>query len=243
MMTKGVILAGGTGSRLMPLTRVTNKHLLPVGELPMILHSIKKMVNFGIMDIMIVTGTEHMGDMISLIGSGGSYRCDCTYKIQDKPDGIAGALSLCERFVGDDSFVVILGDNIFQAGLDDIVNKFLKTKNARGYLPSCALALKKVEDPARFGVAEVEGDTIIGIEEKPEHPKSDLCTTGIYVYDHHVFEIIRGLKKSARGEYEITDVNNQYISSGGATFVELRGWWTDAGTHDSYYHANMKIRE
>tara|TARA_A100000164_G_scaffold381309_1_gene432296 strand:+ start:1038 stop:1769 length:732 start_codon:yes stop_codon:yes gene_type:complete len=239
---KGVVLAGGTGSRLMPLTKVTNKHLLPVGGLPMILHSIEKLVLANITDIMVVTGTEHMGDMVSLLGSGKSYGCNFTYRIQDEPDGIAGALSLCESFVAEDSFVVILGDNIFQDELQDVVSKFLQMKSTRPELPVCSLALKQVQDPQRFGVAEVRGENIVGIEEKPNNPKSNLCTTGIYVYDNNVFKIIRSLKKSERGEYEITDVNNKYIDLLGATFVRLKGWWTDAGTHESYHKANVLIR-
>ena len=236
---KGVILAGGTGSRLSPLTKVTNKHLLPVGPLPMILHSVKKMVDVKITDIMVITGTEHMGDMVSLLGSGKSYGCNFTYRIQDEPDGIAGALSLCEGFVGDDSCVVILGDNIFEDSLNNVVEKFLSLKKERKHLSTCALALKEVLDPQRFGVAEIVGDTIRGIEEKPKHPKSNLCITGIYVYDDTVFDIIKSLRKSNRGEYEVTDVNNSYVDAGGVTFTRLQGWWTDAGTHESYHRANI----
>ena len=239
---KGVILAGGTGSRLHPLTKVTNKHLLPVCDLPMILHSVRKLVDANVTDIMVVTGTEHMGDMVSLLGSGNSYGCSFTYRIQDQPDGIAGALLLCEGFVKDDSCIVILGDNIFQDSLHGIVDKFLSLKTERGESQTCALALKKVPDPHRFGVAEVKGDSIILIEEKPENPKSDLCITGIYLYDRNVFDIIRTLKKSDRGEYEITDVNNEYIKFNGVTFTQLNGWWSDAGTHESYHKANILAR-
>ena len=239
---KGVILAGGTGSRLLPLTKVTNKHLLPVGELPMILHSVKKLVDVEITDIMVVTGTEHMGDMVSLLGSGKSFGCDFTYRIQDQPDGIAGALSLCEGFAKDSACAVLLGDNIFHETLHKIVDKFYTLKKKRGDLPTCVLALKKISDPQRFGVAEIKDDNIVAIEEKPINPKSDLCTTGIYLYDDHVFDIIKSLRKSDRGEYEITDVNNIYINSKGAAFTQLNKWWTDAGTHASYYRANVLTR-
>jgi glucose-1-phosphate thymidylyltransferase len=239
---KGVILAGGTGSRLSPLTKVTNKHLLPVGDLPMILHSIKKLIKSGIIDIMIVTGTEHMGDLVSLIGSGREYGCNCTYRVQDTPDGIAGALSLCESFVGEDSVIVILGDNIFEDDLACVIEKYSELKTDRAELPTCALSLKKVPDPHRFGVAEIKDNKIVSIEEKPQNPKSVLCITGIYLYDRHVFDIIKTLKKSDRGEYEITDVNNEYIRAGGVAFTELKGWWTDAGTHESYYKANILTR-
>jgi len=236
---KGIILAGGTGSRLYPLTKVTNKHLLPVGELPMILHAVKKMTDVEITDIMIVTGTEHMGDMVSLLGSGNAHGCDFTYKIQDQPDGIAGALLLCEEFVGDDDCLVILGDNIFQDSLHDIVENFYSLKKKRQMSLTCALALKKVPDPQRFGVAEINNGTITSIEEKPLDPKSDLCITGIYAYDSGVFDMIKELKKSNRGEYEITDVNNSYVIAGCVTFTEFKGWWSDAGTHESYHLANV----
>ena len=240
---RGVILAGGTGSRLLPLTRVTNKHLLPVGGLPMILHSVNKMVRSGITEIMIVTGTEHMGDMVSLLGSGKQYGCSLTYRVQDEADGIAGALSLCESFVNEKSFIVILGDNIFEDSLQKILAKFTEAKIRRDENPTCALALKEVTDPERFGVAEIKGDKIVSIEEKPKIPRSNFCTTGIYLYDKHAFDFVRELKKSDRGEYEITDVNNEYIKLSGASYITLDGWWTDAGTHESYHKANVLIRD
>jgi glucose-1-phosphate thymidylyltransferase len=236
---KGIVLAGGTGSRLMPLTKVTNKHLLPVGKKPMILHSIDKLVEANITNIMVVTGTEYMGDMISLLGSGRAHGCKCTYKVQDDPDGIAGALLLCEDFVGDDDVVVLLGDNIFIDALDDSINMFKRLKLSVNKKSVCALSLKEVEDPHRFGVAEIIDDRIVGIEEKPDKPKSNLCITGIYVYDKNVFSYIAKLKKSDRNEYEITDVNNQYIEEGIVTYTQLDGWWTDAGTHKSYQWANI----
>ena len=219
---KGILLCGGLGSRLHPLTKVTNKHLLPVGEKPMVLHSVEKLVQAGVRDIMIITGTEHMGDMISLLGSGAEYECEFTFRVQDKPDGIGGALALCENFVGGDNCVVILGDNIFYSSLEQDVKDFnLKQKN-------CQLFLKEVPDPQRYGVAK---------------PKSNFAITGIYMYDNKVFEILRNLKPSARGEYEITDVNNVYIERESMSFAILDGWWTDAGTHPSYYKANKLVRE
>jgi len=227
----------------MPLTKVTNKHLLPVGKKPMILHTIDKLTSAGITDIMIITGTEYMGDMISLLGSGREHGCKCTYRVQDETNGIAGALLLCEDFVGSDDVIVILGDNIFSDSLDASISKFesLKKENANNSV--CTLSLKEVEDPHRFGVAEIVQDRIINVEEKPKQPKSNLCITGIYVYDKNVFSYIKNLKKSGRGEYEITDVNNQYINNGVVSYVRLSGWWTDAGTHSSYYRANVLINE
>ena len=231
---KGIILAGGTGSRLLPLTRVTNKHLLPVGKKPMILHSVKKLVESGIFDIMIITGTEHMGDMITLLGSGREYNCEFTFRVQDSPNGIAGALKLCENFVGNDSCVVILGDNIFEHKLKNKIKDFTS---------GCRLFLKKVKDPQRYGVPVFKNEKIIKIEEKPKSPSSDYAITGIYVYDAHVFDIIDKLTPSDRGELEITDVNNFYIKKGLVSYSVLDGWWTDAGTHESYRAANTIVSE
>ena len=238
---KGVILAGGTGTRLYPLTKVTNKHLLPVGKKPMILHAIDKLIEASVVDIMVVTGTEHMGDMVSLLGSGKDYGCKLTYRVQDEPDGIAGALLLCEDFVGKDPTAVVLGDNIFSDSLTPVIDKFKSIKYASAN-PVCTLALCEVDDSHRFGVAEIIGDRIAGIEEKPKYPKSNFCVTGIYIYDENVFSYIRNLKVSNRNEYEITDVNNQYISEGTASYVQLKGSWSDAGTHDSYHKANIQAR-
>ena len=227
---KGIILAGGTGSRLYPLTKVTNKHLLPVGNKPMIYHPIEKLTGAGIEEILIVTGTEHMGDVVNLLGSGKDFGCRFTYKVQDTAGGIAQALGLAENFAGGDSMMVILGDNIFSSDLRPVADTYTGT--------GAKIMLKEVDDPTRFGVAEIEGDRIIGIEEKPEVPKSSYCVTGIYIYDSHVFDLIRNLKPSKRGELEITDVNNFYIRSGSMTYDILDGWWTDAGTPDSYWLAN-----
>ena len=238
---KGIILAGGTGSRLMPLTKITNKHLLPVGKSPMIIHGINKLVESRINDIMIVTGTEHMGDMVTLLGSGKDFNCQITYKVQDEPDGIAGALKLCENFVGKESVAVILGDNIFEDSLAAVLKNFHRLQ-AEQIGPVSSFAVKEVEDPHRFGVAEIHNGKILSIEEKPKQPKSNYCITGIYVYDSNVFQFIKDLKKSNRGEYEVTDINNEYVKRNGATYTILNGWWTDAGTHESYYKANLLIR-
>jgi len=238
---KGVILAGGTGSRLSPLTKVTNKHLLPIGRQPMVMHAVNKLVESGIDDIMVVTGTEHMGDMITLLGSGHDYGCSFTFRVQDQPDGIAGALLLCESFAAGDSILVILGDNIFEDSLKEIIDKFESLPS--GSLPACLLCLKTVEDPRRFGVPEITNDTIVKIIEKPKEPPSSYCVTGIYVYDSNVFDFIRTLHKSDRGEYEITDVNNAYVEKGLAAAHVLAGWWTDAGTHPSYHLANKLVQD
>ncbi|CAN5420958.1 sugar phosphate nucleotidyltransferase [soil metagenome] len=227
---KGIVLAGGTGSRLYPLTKVTNKHLLPVGNKPMIYYPIQKLTDSGIDEILIVTGTEHMGDVVNLLGSGKEFNCRFTYKVQDEAGGIAQALGLAKNFVGSEPMTVILGDNIFEASLDNALRNY----PGRGG----QILLQKVKDPERFGVAELDGDKIIGIEEKPEHPKSDYAVTGIYIYDASVFELIENLEPSDRGELEITEVNNHYIKEGSMKYSILDGWWTDAGTHESYKIAN-----
>ncbi|MFM9280007.1 sugar phosphate nucleotidyltransferase [Paenibacillus jiagnxiensis] len=234
---KGIILAGGTGSRLYPLTKVTNKHLLPVGKYPMIFHAVCKLKQADITDILIVTGKDHMGDVVNLLGSGREMGVTFTYKVQDEAGGIAQALDLAEHFVGDDQMVVILGDNVFEDDISPFVNNF--RKQAVG----AKLLLQKVHDPHRFGVAELQGDHIVSIEEKPKEPKSDFAVTGIYMFDHKVFDIVKTLKPSDRGELEITDVNNAYIKNGTLTFDILEGWWTDAGTHASLARANELAQE
>lgn len=233
---KGIILAGGTGSRLYPLTKVTNKHLLPVANYPMIYHPIFKLKQAGIEDILIVTGKEHMGDVVNLLGSGYEFGLNFTYKVQDQAGGIAQALGLAEHFVGDDKCVVILGDNIFADNIKDYVHNFENQESGAKIL------IKAVEDPERYGVAELQGEHILSIEEKPQHPKSNFCVTGIYMYDPQVFQIIKTLKPSGRGELEITDVNNAYIRQGTLTFDILEGWWTDAGTFDSLLKASELAR-
>lgn len=227
---KGIVLAGGTGSRLYPLTKVTNKHLLPVGSKPMIYYPIEKLTEAGIEEILIVTGTEHMGDVVNLLGSGKDFGCRFTYKVQDEAGGVAQALGLAENFCGDEPMTVILGDNIFEANLSEPLKAFDGT--------GAQILIKQVEDPERFGVVELKDDRIVGIEEKPEKPKSDYAVTGIYMFDSQVFDLIKNLKPSKRGELEITDVNNHYIENGTMRYSVLEGWWTDAGTPESYKLAN-----
>jgi glucose-1-phosphate thymidylyltransferase len=235
MDLKGIILAGGTGSRLLPLTKVTNKHLLPIGQKPMIYFPIEKLTAIGIEEILIVTGIEHMGDVVSLLGSGKDFGCRFTYKVQDQAGGIAQALALAENFAHGQSLIVILGDNIFQANLKSYADKFIAQETGARVL------LKQVPKPQRFGVAQLSEGRIIGIEEKPEKPKSDYAVTGIYFYDATVFDIIRTLKPSARGELEITHVNYAYIQKGRLAYDILEGWWTDAGTFESLNKANELV--
>ncbi|HVO31782.1 MAG TPA: sugar phosphate nucleotidyltransferase [bacterium] len=234
---KGIVLAGGTGSRLFPLTKVTNKHLLPVGRVPMIFHPIKKLTDAGIVEIMIVTGTEHMGAVVGLLGSGKDFGCQFTYRVQDEAGGIAQALGLAKQFAKDEAMCVILGDNVFLDPIGDAVKAF--EKQAKG----ARLFLKEVPDPGRYGVATVKDGKIVKIVEKPKNPESSLAVTGIYMYDPSVFQVIPGLKPSGRGELEITDVNNAYIARGEMTYSMFTGWWTDAGTFDSLDHANRLVRE
>jgi glucose-1-phosphate thymidylyltransferase len=236
-MLKGVILAGGTGSRLYPLTRVTNKHLLPVGKYPMIFYPIYRLKKAGITEILVVTGREHMGDVLELLGSGQDFGVEFTYRVQDRAGGIAEALGLARNFVGDGRCVVILVDNIFEDDISPFVRDFVAQK------AGAKILLKEVPDPRRFGVAELREGKIVAIEEKPENPKSRYAVTGIYMYDAEVFEIIKTLKPSQRGELEITDVNNAYIARGTLTYGILKGWWTDAGTPASLAVANELARE
>jgi glucose-1-phosphate thymidylyltransferase len=231
---KGIILAGGTGSRLYPLTKVTNKHLLPVGDKPMIYHPIEKLTDVGIDEILIVTGTEHMGAVVNLLGSGKDFGCRFTYKVQDEAGGIAQALGLAENFAGKEPVLVILGDNIFESSLKEAVNDY-PGKGAQ-------ILIQEVPDPKRYGVAELDGDRVVSIEEKPKEPRSSYAVTGIYFYDATVFDCIKTLKPSGRGELEITDVNNYYIQKGEMKSSILKGWWTDAGTPESYQIANELIR-
>lgn len=228
---KGVVLAGGTGSRLYPLTKVTNKHLLPIGQKPMIYYPIEKLLEAGIQEILIVTGTDHMGDVVNLLGSGKDFGCRFTYKVQDEAGGIAQALGLAENFAGDEPVTVILGDNIFEHSLRAAVQNYPGS--------GAQILIKQVQDPERYGVAELEGDRIVSIEEKPAKPKSSFAVTGIYMYDAGVYEVIRTLRPSKRGELEITDVNNHYIATGAMRYSMMEGWWTDAGTHESYRVANQ----
>jgi len=234
---KGVILAGGTGSRLFPLTKVTNKHLLPVGQEPMIYHPVRKLTAAGVEEILVVTGVEHMGDVVTLLGSGKEFGCRFTYKVQDEAGGIAQALGLAENFAAGVPVCVILGDNVFEGAIGPFVSAFERQR--RG----ARVVLKRVPDPQRFGVAEVRDGRIVRVVEKPRNPRSDLAVTGIYIYDGHVYDLIRTLRPSARGELEITDVNNAYLSRGELMFDVLEGWWTDAGTFDSLHRANELVRK
>jgi glucose-1-phosphate thymidylyltransferase len=235
---KGVVLAGGTGSRLFPLTKVTNKHLLPVGREPMIHHPISKLTGAGVDEILVVTGVDHMGDVVTLLGSGREFGCRFTYKVQDEAGGIAQALGLAENFAGGSALCVILGDNIFQDSIAAYAQRF--REQGRG----ARILLKEVPDPQRYGVAEIASDgRVVGIEEKPKRPRSSLAVTGIYFYDGGVFEAIRALKPSARGELEITDVNNAYVARGEMRHDVLAGWWTDAGTFESLRHANELVHQ
>jgi glucose-1-phosphate thymidylyltransferase len=237
MTLRGVILAGGKGTRLGELTKVTNKHLLPVGPYPMVYHPLKKLVGVGVRDILLVSGTEHMGDFVELLGSGREHQCRLTYRVQDEAGGIAQALGLAELFCHDVRTLVILGDNIFLDPLGDLVT-------AAEQKPDQAwVMLKRVADPQRYGVAELRGEQIIDIEEKPKKPKSDYAVAGIYLYPPDVFGFIRTLKPSARGELEITDVNRHYLEQGRLSYRELRGYWTDAGTLESLATANQLVRE
>lgn len=231
---KGIILAGGLGTRLQPLTLVTNKHLLPIFNKPMIYYPIEKMVEAGITDIILVTGGNFAGDFLRLLGNGHDFKLNhINYVYQKGEGGIAEALGLCEHYAGDDSVVVILGDNIFEDSISEAVRNFdSQKKGAR-------IFLKEVTDPERFGVAELKGNQVIGIEEKPKTPKSNYAVTGVYMYDQDVFKIIKTLKPSNRGELEITDVNNHYIRNQSMQYEFMKGWWTDAGTFESLYRANQ----
>ena len=234
---RGVVLAGGTGSRLFPLTKVTNKHLLPVGREPMIFHPVKKLVEAGIREILIVTGTDHMGDVVGLLGSGKDFGCEFTYRVQDEAGGIAQALGLARRFGRGGRLAVILGDNIFEGSIRAFADAFRRQPTGAKIL------VKEVPDPGRYGVAVTEGGRVVSIIEKPKQPPSSFAVTGIYFYDQDVFDVVTSLKPSARGELEITDVNNAYIARGDLTFDLLPGWWTDAGTFESLRHASDLVEE
>ncbi|MFH0763959.1 MAG: sugar phosphate nucleotidyltransferase [Candidatus Omnitrophota bacterium] len=236
MATKGVILAGGLGKRLNPLTKLTNKHLLPIYCKPMIYYPIQTLVDAGISDILIVTGGMHAGEFLRLLGNGKEFGLKhINYTYQEGEGGIAEALGLARHFADNEKIVVILGDNIIEKSIKDAVDEFRKQpKGAR-------ILLKKVDDPERFGVAELKGGRIVSIEEKPKKPKSEYAVTGIYMYDNQVFDIIKTLKPSGRGELEITDVNNAYLKKGELTHSILDGWWTDAGTFEALLRANNLV--
>jgi len=229
---KGIVLAGGTGSRLFPLTKITNKHLLPIFDKPMVYYPIQTLVDAGITDIMLVTGGRNSGDFLRLLGNGKEFGLKhLNYTYQEGEGGIAEALALCEHFADRDQVCVILGDNLIEGNIRRAVDEFRQQE--RG----AKIFLKEVVDAQRFGVAELAGGRIVSIEEKPKQPKSNYAVTGIYLYDGTVFDKCRQLKPSRRGELEITDVNNAYIAEGSMTFAVLDGWWTDAGTFDSLLRA------
>jgi glucose-1-phosphate thymidylyltransferase len=229
---KGIVLAGGTGSRLFPLTKITNKHLLPIYDRPMIYYPIQTLVDAGIRDILIVTGGRNSGDFLRLLANGKQFGLEhINYTYQEGEGGIADALALARHFADGQKICVILGDNIIEGSIRNAVEQF--TAQAEG----AHILLKEVQDAERFGVAELAGGKIVGIEEKPQRPKSNYAVTGFYMYDPTVFDKIRTLVPSNRGELEITDVNNAYIREGVMTFSFLDGWWTDAGTYDSLLRA------
>ena len=234
---KGIILAGGTGTRLYPLTKVTNKHLLPVGKEPMIFHPIKQLVSAGLKQILVVTSTEHMGDIVKVLGSGKNFGCEFTFKVQEEAKGIAHALSLAENFAGNDKIVVFLGDNIFEYSIKPYVKNFENQKEGAKVL------LKKVNDPDRYGIAAMDEEHIIEIEEKPSSPKTDYAVVGVYMYDSEGVNIVKNIKPSARGEYEITSVNNEYIKRGKLEYNIVKGRWMDTGTFESYLEANKILYE
>jgi glucose-1-phosphate thymidylyltransferase len=235
---KGIVLAGGLGSRLRPLTSVTNKHLLPVFNQPMIYYPIQTLVNAGITDIMIVTGGNSAGDFLKLLGNGKAFGLKhLNYTYQEGEGGIAEALSLVEHFAAGENVCVVLGDNIIEGNIRTAVAAYGRQEGG------AKIILKRVPDPQRFGVAELDGLTVKGIEEKPKSPKSQFAVVGIYMYDRNVYDIIRTLEPSQRGELEISDVNNAYIQREELTWEELEGWWTDAGTFESLRRASNLVAE
>lgn len=235
---KGVVLAGGLGTRLMPLTKVTNKHLLPIYDRPMIYYPIQTLVNAGIRDIMLVTGGSNAGDFLKLLGNGKEFGLrHLNYTYQEGEGGIADALRLAEHFADGEAICVVLGDNIIEGNIAHAAETFRQQKIGAKIL------LKEVKDPQRFGVPVLEGERVLKIEEKPAHPRSAYAVTGLYFYDARVFDIIKTLKPSGRGELEITDVNNVYIAAGTLTWDLLEGWWTDAGTIESLHLANQLVSQ
>jgi glucose-1-phosphate thymidylyltransferase len=235
---KGVILAGGSGTRLRPLTQIVNKHLLPVGKLPMIYYGIRKLAEAGVTDLLIVVGKSSAGLYTELLGSGKQLGVNISFRIQESAGGIADGLKLAKGFITEDEkFVLLLGDNLFEDSLAPYIMQFIQQSSGARVL------LKPVEDTHRYGVPVIEKDRIVKIEEKPKHPKSNYCVTGIYMYDANVFDIADRLKPSKRGELEITDVNNIYAKHGLLSFDILKGWWTDAGTFESLHEASSRMFE
>jgi glucose-1-phosphate thymidylyltransferase len=234
---KGIILAGGKGTRLNPLTRATNKHLLPVGSEPMLFHPLRQLVDAGIHDILVVTSTDHMGDVVRCLGSGKDFGCELTYRVQEEAGGIAHALALGEGFAGGDRVCVLLGDNIFEYSIAPYVEAFRRQEKGARVL------LKQVGDPERYGVAALDEKHVVEIEEKPANPKSRYAVVGLYLYDASVYDVIRTIAPSRRGELEITAVNNVYIDRAELEYDFCRGRWTDAGTFDSLLEANRILSE
>lgn len=235
---KGIVLAGGLGTRMSPLTKITNKHLLPIYDKPMIYYPIRTLVNAGIDEILLVTGGNNAGDFLRLIGNGKEFGLKhINYTYQEGEGGIAAALSLAEFFADNDRIVIVLGDNIIEKNIRSAVDAFRKQE--RG----AKIMLKEVPDPERFGVPAFEDERIVRIDEKPKKPASEYAVIGIYMYDNSVFDVIRTLKPSDRGELEITDVNNHYIKEGVMTWDVIDGWWTDAGTFDSLRYASNMVAE
>ena len=231
---KGVLICGGTGSRLKPLTDITNKSLLPVYDKPLILYPLQILLDAGITEICVVSGTEHIDQMAEFLGSGSAYNCRFEFVVQEEPGGIAQALGLAESFADEQSICALLGDNVY---FDDLSPKI------QGFQNGAHIFLKEVEDPKRFGIAEMgEGTTVIGIEEKPEDPKSNNAITGCYAYDNRCFEVIRNLEPSSRGELEITDVSKWYLEQGELHATVLQDKWIDAGTFESLFLAASEVR-
>jgi glucose-1-phosphate thymidylyltransferase len=236
-IVKGVILAGGVGSRLTPLTEITNKHLLPVGKEPMLWHPVRQLVGAGIDEILIVTSTHHMGSVVQSLGSGKRFGCEFTYRVQEEAQGIAHALALAKAFSAGGRIVVLLGDNVFEYSIRPHVDDFRRQQRGARVL------LKEVGDPERFGVAALDEKAIVSIEEKPTRPRTNYAVVGCYMYDERVFEIIGRGQKSARGEYEITAVNNAYVEDRELEYGFVRGRWTDAGTFESLVEAGQLLLE
>ncbi len=236
---KGVILAGGTGSRLQPLTSIVNKHMLPVGKKPMILHPVDSLVQSGIDDILVITGPTHIGQIGGLLGSGDEFNCSITLKVQDRPAGIADALRLCQSFVASEKFVMLLGDNIFELPIEAHVEQFFDSSCAA----NAQLHFARTSSPHLYGVGEFADNRLVRIHEKPTHPSSDLACTGLYMYDATVFEAVERVSPSRRGEMEITDVNNMLIREGRVHHSLIDGWWQDAGTFETYMAVNRLLSE
>lgn len=239
---KGLILCGGRGTRLLPLTKVTNKHLLPVYDKPMVYYPIETMKKMGITDIMIITGKESAGDFLEILGSGKDFGCKFTYRLQDQADGIAGAIELAEDFVNGEKFAVLLGDNIFE---DNFIKEkeLFESMSSTINIPQAVIFAKPVEDPKRFGVIEFGKDnTVLSIEEKPKNPKSMFAQTGLYFYDENAFKFIRILEPSGRGELEVTDLNNYYLNKGIVKCGIVQGFWSDAGMPESLFAASKFVK-